>query len=200
MFRALCGTTVARLARIPVPIATNHHRLGNFRNARGFHYASSFMTLLDAQQFDEARARKRKAIILWSIIAVLILAWAVYHFRNYPERRAVTNFFAALQKQDYETAYGIWFNDPGWRQNPNKYPKYPFNDFYRDWSTSGQWGLIKSYQIDCSLSQGGSGVIVQVTVNGRAEHPYLWVQKSDKTLSFSPNEIECGNWYAWLTE
>jgi len=43
-------------------------------------------------------------------------------------------------------------------------------------------------------------VIVQVTVNGRAEHPYVWVQKSDKTLSFSPSEIQCGNWWAWLVE
>ena len=60
---------------------------------------------------------------------------------------------------------------------------------------------MKSYTVDCSFSpSGGSGVIVQVTVNQRAEHAYVWVQKSDRTLSFSPNEIECGNWLSWLTE
>ena len=159
------------------------------------------MTLLDAKQYDAARDRRRRYIILLVVIVVLLVAWVGYHFRNYPERAAVTKFFAALQKQDYETAYGIWFNDPGWRQHPQKYPNYPFSDFYKDWGTGGEWGLIKSYQIDCSLSQSNSsGVIVQVTVNGRAEHPYVWVQKSDKTLSFSPNEIQCGNWWAWLLE
>ena len=40
----------------------------------------------------------------------------------------------------------------------------------------------------------GNGVIVQVTVNDRTEHAYVWVEKSDRTLSFSPNEIDCGNW------
>jgi hypothetical protein len=55
--------------------------------------------------------------------------------------------------------------------------------------------------VDCSLSPGsGSGVIVQVTVNGRAQHAYVWAQKSDKTLSFSPSEIECGNWWTWVVE
>jgi len=29
-------------------------------------------------------------------------------------------------------------------------------------------------------------VIVEVVVNDRAEHARLWVQKSDKTVTFSP--------------
>jgi len=95
----------------------------------------------------------------------------------------------------------VWFRDPEWKQHPNKYSAYQFNDFYRDWGPGGEWGLIKSYAIDCSLSPGGgSGVIVQATVNSRAEHAYVWVEKANKTLSFSPNEIECGNWWTWVTE
>jgi hypothetical protein len=43
-------------------------------------------------------------------------------------------------------------------------------------------------------------VIVQATVNHRAEHAYVWVDKSDRTLHFSPNQIECGNWFGWVTE
>jgi len=26
------------------------------------------------------------------------------------------------------------------------------------------------------------------------------VDKSDKTLHFSPNEIHCGNWWGWMSE
>jgi hypothetical protein len=36
------------------------------------------------------------------------------------------------------------------------------------------------------MGGGGSGVIVEVVVNNRAEHARIWVQKSDRTLSFSP--------------
>jgi hypothetical protein len=53
--------------------------------------------------------------------------------------------------------------------------------------------------VDCSYSSG-SGVIVQVTINHRTEHAYVWVEKSDKTLHFSPNEIDCGNWWGWVSE
>jgi|ERR1700746_2325734 hypothetical protein len=157
------------------------------------------MTLLDAQQYDEARARRRRNRIVIAVIVVLIGVWIAYHFRYYPERRVAARFFEALQKQQFETAYAIWQNDPNWKQHPNKYPNYGYGDFFRDWGTGGEWGIVKSYSIDCSLAPG-SGVIVQVTVNSRSDHAYVWVQKSDKTMSFSPSEIQCGNWFAWLTE
>jgi hypothetical protein len=159
------------------------------------------MTLLDAQQYDAGRDRRRQNMIIIIVIAVLIGGWVAYHLRDYPERNTVKKFFADLQKQDYEAAYGIYFRDANWKQEPSKYRDYPFSEFYRDWGPGGEWGLIKSFHVDCSLSPGsGSGVIVQVTVNQRADHAYVWVQKSDKTLSFSPTEIECGNWWTWLTE
>jgi hypothetical protein len=160
------------------------------------------MTLLDAQQFDEARVRRRRKWILTAAVVLLFLAWVVYHLRHYPERAQVDKFFSALQKQDYESAYGIWFHDPYWKQHPPKYSKdYPYSEFYRDWGPGGEWGLIKAHSVDCSLGpSGGSGVIVQVTVNHRTEHAYVWVQTSDQTLSFSPTEIECGNGLSWMIE
>src|SRR5438105_4062693 len=137
------------------------------------------MTLLDAQQYDEARARRRRVRIIAAIVLVIFFAWLAYHLRNYPERHAVDKFFTALQKQDYESAYGIWWNDPDWKQHQQKYSNYPFNDFYRDWGPGGEWGLIKNHSLDCSYGTQ-SGVIVQTTVNQRAEHAYLYVSKSDK--------------------
>ncbi len=159
------------------------------------------MTLLDAQQYDPAREHRRRLLIITVVIAVLVGAWLAYHFRDHAERARVRTFFSDLQKQDYDAAYGVWFHDPDWKQHPAKYPNYQFNDFLRDWGSGGEWGLIKSYHVDCSLSpSGGNGVIVQVNVNHRADHAYVWVEKSDKTLSFSPSEIDCGNWWSWLTE
>ncbi|MBZ5705689.1 MAG: hypothetical protein LAN63_10065 [Acidobacteriia bacterium] len=159
------------------------------------------MTLMDAQQIDVARDRRRRIRITVAILLGLIAVWLAYHYRNYPQRHAADQFFAAVQKQDYEAAYGAWFHDPNWKQHTGQHSKYPFNDFYRDWGPGGEWGLVKTYSVDCSLSPGGgSGVIVQVTVNNRAEHAYLWVEKSDRTMSFSPTEIQCGNWVGFLTE
>ena len=157
------------------------------------------MTLMDAQQYDDTRDRRRRKSIIAAIVLVLVIAWVVYHFRNYSERRAADKFFAALAQQKVENAYAIWMQDPDWKQHTSKYSNYEFGDFTRDWGPSGEWGIIKSYAVDCSYSSG-SGVIVQVTVTGRAQHAYVWVDKSDKTLHFSPNEVDCGNWFGWLTE
>jgi hypothetical protein len=157
------------------------------------------MTLMDAQRFDEARARRRRNLIIAAIIAGLILAWVGYHLRDYPQRHAVHKFFSALERQNIEEAYAIWLRDPAWREHPGKYANYTYNDFYQDWGPASDWGAIKSYSLDCSYSSG-NGVIVEATVNHRAEHAFVWVDSSDKTLHFSPNEIECGNWWGWLTE
>lgn len=157
------------------------------------------MALMDAQEYDETRDRRRRRRIILYVLVALILAWVAYHLRHYPERRVADKFFAALQQKDVEGAYGLWMQDPAWKQHPAKYTNYTYGDFYRDWGPSGDWGIIKSHRIDCSYSSN-SGVLVQATVNDRAEHAYLWVEKSNKTLHFSPNEIECGNWWGWLTE
>jgi len=148
------------------------------------------MTLLDAQPFDAARARRRKIRIVGTVVALLVLATLVYLYRNWPEEHVVSNFFAALERQDYESAYAIYFNDPAFRQHPQKYSQYTYADFYRDWGPGGEWGLIRSFKIYGSANPtrfgGGGGVIVEVVVNNRAEHARMFVQKSDKTITEYP--------------
>jgi hypothetical protein len=152
------------------------------------------MTLLDAQEYDAERARKRRTRIILVIAIVLILAGLGWWFRYWPQERIADHFFTALQRKDYNTAYGIWMHDPQWQQHPGQYPKYPFNEFYRDWGPGGEWGLIKTEKVygasPCpSKSGGGSGVVVDVIVNDRTEHAQIWVEKSDHTLSYPPCEL-----------
>jgi hypothetical protein len=149
------------------------------------------MTLLDAKEYDPAKERKRKTRIISAIVVVLILFGLGWWFRYWPEEREAGRFFDSLQKQDYETAYGIWMQDPQWKQHPQEHPKYSYGDFYRDWGPGGEWGLIKTQKVygSSSCPGGGSGIVVDVVVNDRAQHAQVWVEKKDKTLSFPPCEL-----------
>ncbi len=147
------------------------------------------MTLLDAQPFDSAKARRRKIKIAVTVAIVISLAVAGWMFRNWPEEHCVDKFFTALQHQDYEGAYGIYFNDPTWRQHQQKFKQYTYGDFYRDWGPGGEWGLVKSHRIYGSANTkgfGGGGVVVEVVVNERSERARMFVQRSDKTLTVYP--------------
>jgi len=149
------------------------------------------MTLLDAQEYDAEKSRKRRKRII-SVLAILLVLFALgWWFRYWPEERIVGHFFDALQKQDFKTAYGIWMHDPQWQQHPDEHPKYPFNEFYRDWGPGGEWGLVKTQKVygASTCPGGGSGIVVDVVVNDRAEHAQVWVEKSDHTLSYPPCQL-----------
>jgi len=143
---------------------------------------------MDAKEYDEAGARRRKRFIVGIIGTLLLVGLVVYQFRHWPEQRLVEKFFVALQQQNYETAYGLYMADPTWKQHPQLHSMYPYNEFYRDWGPGGEWGLVKSYKIYATgeCPKGGSGVIVEVIVNQRAEHEQIYVQKKEKTFSPSP--------------
>jgi hypothetical protein len=146
------------------------------------------MTLMDAKVYDEAGARRRRARIVAIVGTLLVVGFLVYQFRFWPEEHLVDKFFAALQKQDYEAAYGLYTADSAWKENQPKHSMYPYNEFYRDWGPGGEWGLVKNYKIYATgeCPKGGSGVIVEVIVNQRAEHEQIYVQKKEKTFSPSP--------------
>jgi len=149
------------------------------------------MTLLDAKEFDPQKdSRKRKRIIL-IVLVVLILLGLGWWFRNWREEHIVRTFFTALEKQDFKTAYAIWMNDPNWAQHPDKYAKYAFNEFYQDWGPGSQWGVIKSWRVNGSSTcpPPSSGILVDVIVNDRVEHAQVWVERSDRTLSYPPCEL-----------
>ena len=144
-------------------------------------------TLFQAPAYDPARERRRKRVVVVVIVAAVLAVIIFVRFRNWPYEHVVSNFFQALQHQDYEKAYGIWMHDPGWKQQPEQYKNYSFGEFDRDWGPGGEWGRIREFEIDGSVRpKQGSGVIVQVTINQRAEKARIWVEKKDKTLTFSP--------------
>jgi hypothetical protein len=155
------------------------------------------MTLFQTKPYDPVAARKKRNWIIAIIVIAAVLAILGWNFRHYPEEHQVDKFFAALQQKNYEQAYGIWNHDPDWKQHPEKYSNYAFGRFMQDWGPGGEWGIINSYHVDGSavpkggngttFDVGSSGVVVVVTVNQRvADKAHIWVEKSDKTLGFSP--------------
>jgi hypothetical protein len=157
------------------------------------------MTLFEAQPYDAAGARKRRNIILIAVAAVLVIAAVWWLNRFWPEEHVVNQFFDTLQQQKYEQAYGIWMNDPDWQQHKERYSRYSYSEFVKDWGPGGEWGIIKSHHVDCTAVPPGnrpwvaaSGVVVVVTVNQRvADKSNIWVQKDDKTLNLSPVLAAC---------
>ena len=143
-------------------------------------------TLFEAPQYDPEKERRRKKAIWIAIIIVALVAVLLYRYRNWPEERVAGHFFAALQQKDYEKAYGIWMADPEWKQHPGQHARYPYNEFYRDWGPGGDWGIVRTYKLLGSASLGSTGVVVVVDVNERADKARVWVDKKDKSMSFSP--------------
>ncbi|MGA7335773.1 MAG: hypothetical protein WA423_08350 [Candidatus Sulfotelmatobacter sp.] len=150
------------------------------------------MTLLDAKEYHPEKERKKRIRIISAIVLILILALVGWFNRFWPEKRIADKFFSSLQKQDFETAYGIYFADPAWKQHPQNHKQYPFNEFWQDWGPGGEWGVVKSFKIygSSNCPGGGSGVVIDLIVNDRAQHAQLYVDKTDKTISTPPCDLE----------
>jgi hypothetical protein len=148
------------------------------------------MSLLDPPVYDEARVKRRRRYIALAVFALLLVLFAAWELRFWPEERAADRFFAALEANDMERAYGLWLADPGWKSHPEKHAKYPFNDFQHDWGPAGEYGAIRSHKLSDAYSPAGgmsaSGVIIEVQINGKGPPARLWVEKSDKSISFPP--------------
>ncbi len=148
-------------------------------------------SLFNAQPYDEAKARRRRLYIIGAIVAIIAIAAVLWFNRYWPEERRVKQFFAQLQTQNYEGAYGTWMNDPNWKQHPEAYKRYTFHSFYLDWGPGGEWGPIRSYKIVAAQKPrpDASGVVVGIRVNERKKLCSVRVEFKDKTLGFSPDEM-----------
>ena len=147
-------------------------------------------TLFTAKPYDEAKVRRKRIRIIAACLAVMLVVGFGIAFRHWPYEHRVNKFFDALEAKDFEKAYGIWFNDPNWKTHPQDFTRYKYGEFYLDWGPGGEYGIIKEHSIDGATSSGpwetGSGVIVQITVNKRAEPVRIWIERKDKTFGFSP--------------
>ena len=155
------------------------------------------MALMDAKEYDPRPAQRR-----WRLLATVVLISAavvvyLYLTRYNAEKNVIDHFFQALEKKDFETAYGLYQGDPDWKQHPQKHSTYTLSQFTLDWGPSGEYGPITSHRIDCALEPpkkdfvSPSGVVVVVTINNRAEPRSMWVEKKARTITDSPIKVLC---------
>lgn len=161
------------------------------------------MTLLNAPEYNARREARNRNLLIGSGVLVLLAAviglggYLLGHgwfFSNLPVEHKVSNFFTALEANDYTKAYAIWVNDPDWQQHPQKYD-YTLKRFTEDWTIASPVGApIVSHHVDISKTDGagvfGSGIIVAVRVNG--DHKlFMWYERKDGTLTYpAPYELQ----------
>lgn len=152
------------------------------------------MTLLDAPQYNAARARLIRRIVISFVSAIVVGGILVWSLWNWPEEHKINKFLTAVEAKDMVKAYGIWNNDPEWQQHAQKYKDYTFDRFQEDWAPLGRgndYGVITSHEIVMAKTVG-NGVIVGVNFNGRKKTMFLRVDHEAKTIGFSPVELYVG--------
>ena len=159
------------------------------------------MTLLDAPIFDEARARRRRIagystaagvvllFILWWLLAGRPIDWPWRWNNHLFGRMAVNAFMTDIEKNDLQSAYGVWIHDKTWQQHPQTHGAYPFVRFQDDWSPTSpdaEYHGIKSYHI-AAARMYGNVLLVAILVNGAQQNALdLTWDPHTRQLSFAP--------------
>lgn len=142
------------------------------------------MGYLDGYGVVDARREKIfKTAVVTLLIAIVAGSLLYVWFKNYPQEQRVKQFLAALQAGNYQEAYGFWGCSV---EQPC--PTYPYDAFLDDWGEQSPLGKVNSFSLGRS-SQQGSGVIVEVEINGK-RGPELWVEKKTGVVGFSPYRLK----------
>jgi hypothetical protein len=158
------------------------------------------MTLLDAPSYDQSRAKKRRNLLIATLISCGLAGIVVFLCWNLPAERRVNQFFTAVEGGDFSKAFGIWNNDPNWREHAQRYAKagYSYGRFVVDWDKSSDYGRITSYKVLHTTSYGND-ILLAVEINGRKSAPLaLAIKKGTHTMSFSPFDLTpMKNGFGW---
>lgn len=157
------------------------------------------MTLLDAKEYNPKPHQRLVRLIGIAIVILIVAGVAWFIFRYQPEKNVVDRFFQDIETGKFEEAYGIYNADPDWKQHPDKYSTYTYNQFYLDWGPSGDYGKITQHKVECATEppakgfKSPTGVIVVVRINNRADTTEsFWVEKKTRSIGYpAPQRAVC---------
>jgi hypothetical protein len=125
---------------------------------------------------DERRSRLIKTAVL-ALAAVLVIAASVYlALQDRREKQVVRHFLSEVNAGRYQEAYRTWGCT-----DAHPCPEYNYQKFLEDWGpeqSRNPWAIS-------AVDGCPTGVVITVDAKGADPQP-LWVQRSDKSISFSP--------------
>ena len=128
---------------------------------------------------DERRERRSKKIVYALLALVLVSVVAFFAFRDIREKRQANRFVAFIAQKNFEQAYRLWGCDPA---KPCR--DYNFERFVADW---GKLDLVTAKTSDQSCSSG----LIRTFEFAPDNKVYIWVDKSDRTISYAPFDDSC---------
>ena len=118
-----------------------------------------------------------------AVLGVLIVAGGIYWMlRDRKESAQIDAFIADLKAKNYDAAYARWGCTPS-----KACPGYTKERFLQDWGPTSPAGKPESIKLSDSHSCMGS--LIQSLDLGGGEKVVLIVNRTDKTLSFSPWKV-----------
>jgi hypothetical protein len=152
---------------------------------------ATFVGILDSGA-EEPKSKALRYVISGVALAAMLAGGLWYFLRFTPEKRVVERFMDAVVAGDTERGYQIW----------RPIASFTYQDFLSFWGPKGYYSPIKSFRIESAEvpPKGGSGVVVVVELSAYSPFPKpedsvkfaqnqevrLWVERSDKSLSFPP--------------
>ena len=125
---------------------------------------------------DEKRFRTIKRVVI-TVVVVAIAAIAIYLFvKNLREKQVVKHFLQQVNSGEYQAGYATWGCT-----SAHPCPEYSYQKFLEDWGPKqgrNDWRIA-------GVDGCPTGVIVTVKTPGLESEP-LWIQRGDKSISFSP--------------
>ena len=128
---------------------------------------------------DARRERRRRRIILCSFVAALVGVTGYLYVRTWREERVVKQFFATLERRDFQGAYKMF----GCTQD-TPCPNYDPARFTEDWGADSPYSKGSAARV-ANVDFCDNGVVFLVNYPN-AEPVSLWVERSTKVISFAP--------------
>lgn len=128
---------------------------------------------------DAQRERNVKRIILAAVGALVLVGILFLVFRNYPEKRQISQFLDNLQKRDFQAAYTQFGCTPA---KPCR--DYSFEKFMEDWGPKSAHPDLSSAEI-AYVRSCRSGLVEAIAFPNGEQVP-LFVQRADRSVGFAP--------------
>jgi hypothetical protein len=127
---------------------------------------------------DERRERLTKRIVIASVSVIVVAAVLYFGFRTHGQERVMSQFFQALEHQQYQDAYKMW-------GCPENCKYYPPDKFLEDWGPASHYANTSAFKIE-HVDYCDEGVVFDLSYPNSGDDIGLWVNRSTNFISFNP--------------